>query len=157
MHVYKGAIPHEQPAQTISFPSLPQSPSHFPFLSFALPLLSFSTMVRLLVTALAPFVVLATSVAADPSNHHRSAPLSLSITKHVNPFGSYCPVEEDRRRINHLSKKGNRTNATSNLKEPAGESINAQLNGTGLFYIAKVGVGIPATYRKSCVNFLSGI
>ena len=106
-------------------------------------------MVRLLITALAPFVVLATSVAADSYNRRHSSLPSLSITKHIDPYGNYCPVERDRRRITHLTNKANRVNATSNLVEPAGESINIQLNDTSLFYMAKIGVGIPTTYRKS--------
>jgi cathepsin E len=104
-------------------------------------------MVMLLVTALASFVVLATSVAAEPSNRRLH---SLSIAKHIDPKGKYYPVQRDRRRFTHLMNKDNRANS-SNLVERAGE---IPLTNVGSYhYEAKVGVGVPPTYCKSCVDF----
>jgi hypothetical protein len=103
-------------------------------------------MVMLLVTALASFVVLATSVAADPSNLRLN---SLSIARHIDPKGKYYPVRRDRRRHKHLINKVNRVDS-SNLVERTGE---LPLTNAGSYYEAKVGVGNPPTYCKSCVDF----
>ena len=108
-------------------------------------------IIMLLVTALASFVVLATRVAADPSNHRHSQPLSLSITKHIDPQGKYSPVQRDWRRFTHLMNKANRV---SSLAE---ETAELPLTDDGLCYEAKVGVGVPPTYCKSWVDFLSDI
>jgi hypothetical protein len=108
-------------------------------------------MVMLLVAALASFVVLATRVAADPSDHGHS-PHSLCITKHVGPKGKYNHVQRDRARISHLMNKAKPVNS-SKLAE---ETPEVPLNNTGSYYTAKVGVGVPPTYCKSYVDFLSG-
>jgi hypothetical protein len=133
---------------TIPFPSLPYIP-FFPFPSLPLS----SMIVMLLVTAVASFVVLATRVAAEPSNHRRSQPVSLSITKHIDPQGKYYPVQRDWRRFTSLMNEANQVSSL-NLAE---ETAELPLTDAGPCYEAKVGVGIPPTYCKSCVDFLSGI
>ena len=138
MHVYQGDILCEQ---------LPNN--HFPFLYFTFLYLPLSSMmVTLLVTALASFVVLATGVAADSPNHDR--PHSLPITKKINTLGEYYPVKKDHRRFKHLM---NQLSSSSLGEEPA----KILLDNVGPSYVAKVGVGSPPAYCKSCVDFLSGI
>ena len=107
----------------------------------------------LLVTALASLVVLATGVVADPSKHHHSHPHSLSISKHINTKGKYHPVQKDRSRLKHLVNKANRVNSSSAVEETAGSLLTTD----GPFYEAKIGVGVPPTYCKSCDDFLSSI
>ena len=104
-------------------------------------------MVMLLVTALASFVVLATGVAADPSSYRRSQPHSLPIAKHINPQNKYHVVQRDRKRLTQLLNKGN----SSNLVERASE---LPLTDEVSCYEAKIGVGNPPTYCKSCVGYL---
>jgi hypothetical protein len=112
-------------------------------------------MVRLLVTALASFVVLATGIAAAPSNHRRSNLHSLSITKRIDPQGKYYPVQKDRKRFAHLMNNANQASSnSSNLAEGSAES---PLTYDGASYEANVGIGVPPTNCKSCVDFLSGI
>jgi cathepsin E len=113
-------------------------------------------MVMLLVTALASVVVLATGIVADPSNHRRSQPHSLSITKHIDPQGKYYPVQRDWSRFTHLMNKADRV-SFSNLAEKAAEETELPLTNSGPCYEAKIGVGVPPTYCKSCVDFLSGM
>ena len=106
-------------------------------------------MVMLLVTALASFVALATRVAADSSIHRNS----LSITKHIDPQGEYDPVQGDWRRLTHLMNKADPVGSL-NFTEDTAELSLANL---GLCYVARVGVGVPPTNCKSCVDFLPGI
>jgi len=110
-------------------------------------------MVLLPFTALASFVALATKVAADPSNDRDSHFHSLTITKHIDPRAKYFPVRKDWRRFTHLMNNANGV-SSSNLAE---ESAKTDLTNTGPVYEAKVGVGDPPTYCKSCVDFLSGM
>jgi hypothetical protein len=144
MHLYKSDIPGEQLLNNYltlltrhSFLSLPLS----------------STMVMLLVTALASAVVLATRVAADPSNRRNTLLHSLYITKYIDPQGKYYPVQSDWIRFTHLTNKANQV-SSSNLAE---ETAELPLTYAGPFYEAKVGVGVPPTYCKSCVDSLSSI
>jgi hypothetical protein len=109
-------------------------------------------MVMLLVTALVSFALLATSAAADPSNHRRSQTHSLSIKKQINPKGKFYPVQKDRKRLAQLLNKAGQ--GGSNLVERTSES---PLTDDGPCYVASVGVGNPPTYCKSSVDFLSGI
>jgi len=132
MHVYEGDILCER---------LPNN--YLPFLYLPLS----SMMVTLLVTALASFVVLATGVVADSPNHR---PHSLPITKKINTLGEYYPVQGDHRRIKHLM---NQLSSSSLGEEPA----KVLLGNTGPGYVARVGVGSPPAYCKSCVDILSGI
>ena len=114
-------------------------------------------MVRLLVTALATFVVLATGIAADPSNHRRSLFYTLSITKRIDLNAKYYPVQGDLKRFKHLKNSTNRVSSGSSNLEEASASDESPLTNAGPCYEASVGVGNPPTYCKSCVDFLSGI
>ena len=106
-------------------------------------------MVMLLVTALASFVALATRVAADASIHRNS----LSITKDIDPKGKYNPVQRDWRRFTNLVDKADPVGSLSLAKETA----EIPLTNLGPSYVARIGVGVPPTNCKSCVDFLSGI
>ena len=116
-------------------------------------------MVMLLVTALASVVALATGIAADPSNPRRSPPHSLSIAKHIDPQVKYHPVQRDWGRFTHLMNKANRASSSNLalLAEETAEETELPLTNSGPCYEAKIGVGVPPTYCKSCVDFLSGI
>jgi cathepsin E len=105
----------------------------------------------LLVPAIASFVVLATSVAAFRPNPH----YSLAISRHIDTQHKHYPVQRDQKRITHLKNKANRV-SSSNLVEDS-EAAELPLNNTGSCYEAKIGIGNPPTYCKSCVDFLSGI
>ena len=117
----------------------------FPFFEFV--------MVILPVTAIASFIVLATSVVARSYGVTPFA--AVAISKHVDPQGNYCPVQKDQRRITHLKNKAHRVNS-SNLVVDS-ETAELNLNNTGSSYAAKVGIGNPPTYCKSCASFLSEI
>jgi hypothetical protein len=112
-------------------------------------------MVMFLVTVLASFVALATRVTADqsdhPDSHHRryDSGHTVPLTKH-NP-GPYNPVQSDQRRLMRLMNKANFSNLVENT---------AGLNLTSFDdwrYMANISVGVPPTYCKSCLYFLSGI
>jgi cathepsin E len=102
----------------------------------------------LLVAALAPLVVLATTVVADP-NAIPNSPISISlpITKQINLTGTFHPSQRDQNRWMNLLTGGQAS--TSEITEvPLTYSIIA--------YSANIGVGDPPTYCKSC-QFLPGI
>jgi cathepsin E len=107
------------------------------------------------VVALAPFVVLATRVVANPLLI-RAAPAafySLSISKHINPDGKINPVQSDSIRINNLIKGNQLGSSTSN--DTADE---VSLQDIGPSYVVSIGVGTPPTNCKSCrFNVLSGM
>ncbi|KAF8495722.1 acid protease [Russula emetica] len=106
-------------------------------------------MVMLLVAALASFVVLATGVAADPSNHRRYPPFPmLSIVKRIDPHGKYNFVQSDRRRFTRLANNASHVSSLS-LAE---ESADLSLNDTGSSYQAKIAVGMPPTFYNLIVD-----
>jgi cathepsin E len=110
-------------------------------------------MVTFLVTVLAPFVVLATRVVANPLLFRDSSiPISLSITKQIDSNGKFNPVRTDRRRIKGLSQLD-----TSHL--PSDDTSDGlPLDNTVANYLASIGVGNPPTNCKSCrFNVLSSM
>ena len=105
-----------------------------------------SMMVTLLVIVLAPFVVLATRVVANPLLS--SAPISLSITKQINSNGKYNPVLSDRSRVEGLNRLGSPPSNDTFYRLP--------LDNTVANYVAYIGVGNPPSNCKSCrLNVLS--
>lgn len=116
-------------------------------------------MVMLLVTAFVSFVVLATAVTAGRHSHHPSShhpyPRSLSITKEIDPSAKYCPAEKDRKRFKHLMNKVKPVNSSNLVESSETADSGLALNNTGPGYTAKIGVGSPPTYCKSCVDFYS--
>jgi cathepsin E len=109
-------------------------------------------MVMLLVTALVSFVVLATRVTAGRSNHHPHTH-SLSITKHIDLQAKYYPVQRDRRRFTHLMNKANPVNSMTLVESSKTADLGSPLNNIGPCYVAEIGIGVPPTYCKSCVDF----
>ena len=108
----------------------------------------------LLVIGLAPFVVLATRVVANPLLIRESAPLmSLFISKQFNPDGKNNPVQSDLIRINSLIKGNQLGSSTSN-----DTTDELPLKDIGTDFVASIGVGNPPAYCKSCrFNVLSGM
>src|SRR5260370_17812736 len=84
-----------------------------------------SMMVTLLVIVLAPFVVLATRVVANPLLS--SAPILLSITKQINSNGKYNPVLSDRSHVEDhnelVSRPSNDTFSTLPVNTPFPTSL----------------------------------
>ncbi|KAF8470920.1 family A1 protease [Russula ochroleuca] len=98
----------------------------------------------LLVAALAPLVVLATTVVADP-NAIPNSPISISlpITKQINLTGTFHPSQRDQNRWMNLLTGGQAS--TSEITEvPLTYSIIA--------YSANIGVGDPPTYYSLTVD-----
>ncbi len=110
-------------------------------------------VIMLLVTTLAPFVVLATRVVADPFLTRDSPLPSLSISRHVDAAGTYHPVERDKRRFKHLMNKNKGTNIRLGTSTSSDTADEVPINTTGINYVASVGIGVPPTYCRSCVDF----
>jgi hypothetical protein len=98
------------------------------------------------VAALAPFVMLATTVAADP-NAIPNSPVSLPITKQINPAGTFHPSQRDQKRWMNLLNGGQRSTS---------ETTDVPLTDSVISYTVNVGVGDPAIFCESC-QFLPGI
>jgi hypothetical protein len=98
----------------------------------------------LLVAALAPFVVLATSVAANPKAT-RNPHISLSITKHVNGNGTSSLPLRDQKRSMNLVKDCRQSEIT-----------DVPLNDSAIAYSVNIDVGDPPTNCEFC-QFMSGI
>jgi hypothetical protein len=108
----------------------------------------------MLVAVLAPFIVLAMGVAAHPRipNAIRSTS-SMPISKHINGSGVVKTVEKDLKGIKNKVKKILKgAKKPSKPKRDAEENPASELNLTNVVtgYVAKVGVGNPATYCESC-------
>ena len=94
----------------------------------------------LLLAALAPFVVLATSVVAVPTANVNNL-ISIDITKRVDT-GTVNIVKRDKMRSRSFLENG---------KEHEPFTPDVPLNDMGLSgYTAKIGVGVPPTYCESC-------
>ena len=102
----------------------------------------------LLVAALAPFVVLATTVVANLIAI-RNSPISLPITKQINLNGTFLhPGRRYQKRW---------TNPVTGRQRSTSEVIDVPLaNFDVVNYFANIGVGDPPTYCKSC-RFLPAI
>src|SRR5579863_10094577 len=96
----------------------------------------------LLVASLAPFVVLANTVAANPTVVHDS-PISLPLARYINATGAAGDlVRRDRERARRFVKQ-------SSILTPELTS-SVEVTDAGNFYTASVGVGTPPTYCRSC-------
>jgi hypothetical protein len=98
----------------------------------------------LLVAVLAPFVVLATRVAADP-NVTPNSPVSLPFAKNFNLDGKYSPIQRAQRRWRNLVKDCRQSEIT-----------DVPLNDSIIGYSANIGVGSPPTYCEFC-QYLPGM
>ena len=94
--------------------------------------------VMLLVAALAPFVVLATTVAADP-NAVPNSPISLPITKQINLNGTFHPSRYQKHWMNLV--KGARRSTSEVTDVPLTDSVAS--------YLANIGIGDPTTFCGS--------
>lgn len=109
----------------------------------------------LLVAVLAPFLVLATVVAAHPKvpNAIRNTHRSLPFSKHINVSGAISPVKKDVKRIGHFVKHTAQRveHKVKHLRDATEEDPAPELNLTNVVmgYVAKVGVGNPPTYCES--------
>jgi hypothetical protein len=101
-------------------------------------------LVMLLVAALAPFVVLATRVAAE-TIVTRDAPISVPIVKQISSTGPLNLFQRDRVRSRSLVIRGQQRDS-STLKATA----DVPLNNSGFAYTAKIGFGTPPTLCESC-------
>jgi hypothetical protein len=113
----------------------------------------------LLVIALAPFVVLATRVVADPKAIRASSldsPLSLPFIKHLhtNDAATIHPSKQDRSRFKSLmkgSQKGSKK-CSAPTSAPTGDSTpEVAVVNTAFSYVTTVGVGVPPTFCESCL------
>ena len=95
-----------------------------------------------LFASLAPFVMLANAVAANPIVV-RDGLISLPIARFVNASGPQDLDRRDQERARGFQKRGGSTSASK--MRPSIDVTN-----TGNYYVASVGVGIPATYCGSC-------
>lgn len=123
--------------------------SHFSPLSEELldPPPSFSTLVMLLLAGLAPLVVLATGVVADPSLA-RDSLITFPISKRINFNGIPDFTKRDRKHSRNLVKRGcNRRQSSAVSKTPG-----IPLNNTGGIYAVNIGVGDPPTYYQLLVD-----
>jgi hypothetical protein len=93
----------------------------------------------LLVAGLAPLVVLATSVVANPSVA-RDSLITVPISKHINFNGAPDFIKRDREHLKNLVRRGRRWQSLAVNKTP-----DITLNNTGGIYVATIGVGEPAT------------
>jgi hypothetical protein len=101
---------------------------------------SLSTPVMLLLATLAPFVVLATRVVASPTADG-DKPVSIPITKRINPTGTLNVVQKDNKRARFLLKGGQQHESLT---------PDVPLNDTGEIYTADIAVGDPPTQCESC-------
>ena len=92
----------------------------------------------LLVAVLAPLVVLATRVAADP-NVTPNSPISLPFAKSFNLDGKYSPIQRDRRRWRNLARDYRQSEIT-----------DVPLNDSVIAYSANISVGSPPNYCEFC-------
>ncbi len=100
-----------------------------------------SPLIMFLFASLAPFVVLANAVAANPIVV-RDGLVSLPFARYVNASGARDLVRRDQERARRFHKPGN---TLASEMSPGIDVTN-----TGNYYMASVGVGIPATYCGSC-------
>jgi cathepsin E len=100
----------------------------------------------LLVAALAQFVVLATTVAANPIAIPNS-PISLPITKQISLNGTFHPGQRYQKRW--MNRAMGRQRSTSGV-------IDVPLTDSEVNYLANIGIGDPPTYCESC-QFLPAI
>ena len=104
----------------------------------------FSILVMLLVASLAPFVLLATKVAANPLfTRNGPSAISMPITKRVNfNFnGSLNVVQRDQARVANLAKK---------------RGASAALSDSVFVYVAITPIGSPPTDCESCQVLTGG-
>ena len=97
-----------------------------------------SPLIMFLFASLAPFVVLANAVAANPIVV-RDGLISLPFARYVNASGAQDLVRRDQERARRIQKPDN-----------SEMSPGIDVTNTGIYYVASVGVGIPATYCGSC-------
>ena len=90
-------------------------------------------------------VLLALAIAADPIPVKRSL-VTLPISRRIN-LNSLSILEHDQLRVKALKAKGEARAAGTSLSERA-SVINSQAKNQGVFYVASIGVGSPATQCK---------
>lgn len=104
----------------------------------------------LLLASLAPFVVLATRVAAS-SIRGRSSPISVPIIKNISSASTLNLVKYDMERLTFFLNRGKHHLFSTLEKTP-----DVPLIYNPIMYMAEIGVGDPQTYCESC-QFLSRI
>ena len=97
---------------------------------------------------LAPLVMLAMGLVADPSlalaSHYL---LTVPISRHVDFNGISDFTKKDREHLRNLVKRGRHRRQSSTVNKVA----NIPLNNTGGIYVATIGVGTPPTSCGSCI------
>jgi hypothetical protein len=111
----------------------------------------FPTLVMLLLAGLAPLVVLAAGVVADPSLA-RDSLVAVPISKRLSFNGIPDFTKRDREHLRSLVKRSCHQRQSSTINK----TPDIPLNNTGGIYVATVGVGNPPTNCESC-NFLPRI
>lgn len=101
-----------------------------------------------LVASLAPFVLLATEIAANPVFTRDSPGISLSISKKVSGNGTTNVVQADRTRLLSYTNQSDTSKLFSTPNLPLNDNVFA--------YIATVGIGNPITNCESR-QFLPGM
>ena len=110
--------------------------------------LPFPTLVMLLLTGLAPLVVLVTGVVADPSLA-RDSLIRVPVSQRTSFYGITDFTPRGREHLRNLVKRGGHRRQSSTVNK----TPSIPLNNTGGIYVATIGVGEPATECESC-NFL---
>jgi hypothetical protein len=99
----------------------------------------------MLFASLVPFVVLATSVAADPTVIRDSPPLiSLPMVRKIPPIGSVNLTQRDRKRFENLVKGVQKRDSSTSPGV-----TNVDLNDLLFIYLIDIGVGNPPTNCES--------
>jgi cathepsin E len=102
-------------------------------------------MVMLLLAGLAPLVVLATGVVANPSLA-RDSVLSVPISKRTNFDGIHNFAKRDREHLRNLVKRGCQQRQSSTVNK----TPDIPLNNTGGIYTVIIGIGEPPTNCECC-------
>ena len=97
-----------------------------------------------LFTGLAPLIVLATGLVADPSLA-RDSLVRVPISKRTNFNGISDFSKRDREHLGSLVKRGRHRRQSSTVNKVA----DIPLNNTGGVYVATIGVGDPPTSCES--------
>jgi hypothetical protein len=106
--------------------------------------LTFLTLVMLLLTGLAPLVVLVTGVVADPSLA-RDSLITVPISQRMNFNGIPDFTRRGREHSRNLVKRGGHRRQSSTVNK----TPDISLNNTGGIYVATIGIGEPATECES--------
>ena len=77
----------------------------------------------------------------------RQGPVSLPLARHINVTGLNDLVQKDRARAKNLIAHGQAKAASAH---GPGTVVGVGVTNAGIMYEARVGVGKPITYCKSC-------